>query len=157
MSTTDPVVAEDDPLLATAFMQEMARQLRGMDSHGINDALSAAQLLDPFVLTKERKQEIPIIGDPDEEIVARIKAYYNAIAVLIEQQTGLMAAPLVHLTYEGFGRVIITVGRLVVLDRSLRDVHRFGFKSLARMQEEGDRAVNTAVQLTQAHAAVAAL
>jgi probable nitrogen fixation protein len=154
---TDSVLAENEPLLETELMKAMVKQMRALDSYGQYDQYSSAQLLDPFILTKERKREIPIVGDPDEEIISRVKAFHNAIATLIEQSSGLMAVPLVNLTYEGFGRVIITVGRLVVLDRSLRDVHRFGFPSLAKLQEEGDKKVSAALALIKEHRSVAEL
>ena len=38
-------------------------------------------------------------------------------------------------THEGFGRALITVGKLVAVDRTLHDVYRFGFASL--LQDEG--------------------
>jgi len=34
----------------------------------------------------------------------RVKAFHNAIAVLIEKEMQLMAVPFVQLTHEGFGR-----------------------------------------------------
>jgi probable nitrogen fixation protein len=114
-------------------------------------------MLDPFILTKERKREIPIIGDPDESVITRLKAFYNVIATLIEQDCGLLAAPVINLSYEGFGRALIIVGRLVVMDRSLRDVHRFGFPSLAKLKEEADKLVNAACMLIAAHRQVAEL
>ena len=49
--------------------------------------------------------------------------------MLIEKECKLLAVPLVHLTHEGFGRAIITVGKLVAVEETLRDVHRFGFPS----------------------------
>nr|WP_255211064.1 DUF269 domain-containing protein [Methylogaea oryzae] len=52
------------------------------------------------MLTKERKQAIPIVGDPDEITMARVKAYYNALATLIEKRSGLMAVPVINLTHE---------------------------------------------------------
>jgi len=55
--------------------------------------------------------------------------------------------PLVHLTHEGFGRVLITVGKLVVLDRTLRDVHRFGFESLSKMKNEADKYLSVAIEI----------
>ncbi len=42
----------------------------------------------------------------------------------ITPRCGLMAVPAVNLTHEGFGRALITVGKLVVMDRALHDVHR---------------------------------
>jgi probable nitrogen fixation protein len=154
---TDSVLTDNEPLLETEFMKAMVKQVRALDSYGQYDHYSAAQILDPFILTKERKREIPIIGDPDEEVISRLKAFYNAIATLIEQSSGLLAVPLINLTYEGFGRVVITVGRLVVLDRNLRDVHRFGFKSLEKLQEEGEKKVNTALTLIKEYPHVAEL
>ena len=58
-----------------------------------------------------------------------------------------MAVPMLNLTHEGFGRVVITVGKLVVLDRTLRDVHRFGFPSLSKMKDEGDKYLSVALEI----------
>ncbi|WP_295540800.1 NifX-associated nitrogen fixation protein [uncultured Thiohalocapsa sp.] len=156
-TTAAPKIAADDPVLATAFGQEMVRQMRAIDVYGSTDAQSAAEILEPFVLTKEEKRELPIVGDPDEIVIARIKVFYNAIATLIEQECGRMAVPLVNLTHEGFGRVLITVGKLVVLDRSLRDVHRFGFPSLGKMKDEADKYLSVALGLVGEHSEVAGL
>ncbi len=151
------VVAENDPVLATDFGLEMIKQMRALDSYGVWEGKSAAEILDPFVLTPERKKEIPVIGDPDEEVMARVKAFYNAIAILIEKECGLMAVPMLVLSHEGFGRVLITVGKLVVLDRSVRDVHRFGFASLSKMKDEADKYLSVALELIGEHSKVAGL
>lgn len=151
------VVAADDPVLETAFAQEMVRQMRAIDPYGSYDDLAPAEILEPFVLTKEKKREIPLVGDPDEIVIARIQAFYNAISILIEQECGLRAIPLLHLSHEGFGRALITVGKLVVMDRSLRDVHRFGFASLSKMKDEGDKLLAVALELIGQHSEVAGL
>jgi len=155
MSVTDMVIAEDDAALETKFMQEMVRQMRALDTYDSYEDWSDAKVLDPFILTKERRQEIPVIGDPDELVMARVKCLYNAISFLIEKETGMMAVPVVNLSHEGFGRVLITVGKLVVLDRSLRDVHRFGFKSVEKMVGEGDRMLASALALIAKYPEVA--
>lgn len=146
-----------NPILDTDFIKEMARQMRALDSYGQYDGKPIEKLLDPFVLTKERKAEIPLVGDPDETTLARIKAFYNAIAVLIEKECGLMAVPLIHLTHEGFGRGLITVGKLVVLDRTLRDVHRFGFESLSKLKTEADKVLAVALEIVGKFPEVAGL
>ncbi len=141
------IAAPADPLLETDFIREMVRQMRALDSYGQYDGKPVSSLLEPFVLSKERKAEIPIIGDPDDLTLACIKAFYNGIAVMIEKECGLMAVSLVHLSHEGFGRVLITVGKLVVLDRTLRDAHRFGFESLAKMKHEADKHLAVALEI----------
>jgi probable nitrogen fixation protein len=141
------MMAATDPIFETDFIKEMLRQLRALDSYGIWDGKPPEAIVEPLVLTKERKAEIPLIGDPDEETLARVKAFYNAIAVLIEKECGMMAVPLVHLTHEGFGRVLISVGKLIVLDRTLRDVHRFGFDSLSKAKTEADKYLSVALEI----------
>lgn len=146
-----------DPVLDTDFLREMLRQMRAVDTYGSYTGWTAEQILDPFVLTKARRADIGIIGDPDEETLSRLKAFYNAIAVLIEKECGLMAVPIVHLTHEGFGRVLIVVGKLVALDKTLRDVHRFGFDSLSKMKTEADKLLSVAIERVGAYPEVAGL
>ncbi|MQY52196.1 NifX-associated nitrogen fixation protein [Rhodocyclus tenuis] len=148
---------ERDPILDTDFIKEMIRQMRALDSYGTYDGQPVEKLLEPLILTRERKAQIPLIGDPDEQTVASLKAFYNAIATLIEKECGLMAVPLVHLSHEGFGRALITVGKLVVSDRTLRDVHRFGFESLSKMKTEADKILAVALSVVSEHADVAGM
>lgn len=157
MTVAAAPVLKSDPLFQTDFIREMVRQMRALDSYGQFDGYSIEKLLAPFVLTKERKAEIPIIGDPDETTLACVRAFYNAIAVLIEKECGLMAVPLIHLSHEGFGRGLITVGKLVVLDRTLRDVHRFGFESLSKMKTEADKYLAVALEIVGRYPDVAGL
>ena len=146
-----------DPLMDTDFIKEMSRQMRAIDTHGTRSGRSLEEVLEPFVLTREKKAEMPIIGDPDEETLARVKVFYNAIAVLIEKECGLMAAPIFQISHEGFGRVLIIVGKLVALDRTLRDLHRFGFASLSKMKTEADTQLSIALERVGNYPAVAGL
>ena len=147
----------DDPIFETDFVKEMARQMRALDTYGSYAGWSVEKVLDPYVLTRERNATIPLIGDPDDETISRVKAFYNAISVLIEKECKLLAVPLVHLTHEGFGRALITVGKLVAVDRTLRDVHRFGFASLSKMKDEADKILGVALERIGQHPSVAGL
>lgn len=157
MSEAALVIEENDPLLESDFMQEMVKQMRAIDTYGTYDDWSEAKILDPFVMTRERKAEIPIIGDPDEITLARIKAFYNSISSLIEKECRLMAVPMINISHEGFGRVIISVGKLIVMDRVLRDVHRFGFKSLSKMKDEADKFLSVALEIIGKYPEVAGM
>ncbi len=157
MSEAALLIEADDPVLDSAFVIEMVRQMRAIDAYGTYDNWSVNKILDPFVMTKERKREIPVIGDPDEVTMSRVKAFYNAIAAMIEKECGLMAVPMLNLSHEGFGRVIITVGKLVVMDRTLRDVHRFGFASLSKMKDEADKLLSVALEIIGKHSEVAGM
>ena len=154
---TDAVVEENNPHMTHPFVKQGVTQLRALDSYGTYDTWTDAKVLDPMILTKERRREIPVVGDPDETTIARLKAYYNAIASTIERESGLMAVPMVNLTHEGFGRAIVTVGKLIVVDKTLRDVHRFGFDSLEKLIAEVEKVTSKAITLVNDHREVAKL
>ena len=148
-------IAEDDPIFESDVVKELVKQMRALDTYDSYEGWSSAKILDPYIMTKERKAEIPVIGDPDEITISRVKAFYNAIATLIEKECGMMAVPMIVLSHEGFGRVVISVGKLIVLDRTLRDVHRFGFKSYSKMKDEADKFLSIALQIISEHPEVA--
>ncbi|MFC3608356.1 NifX-associated nitrogen fixation protein [Stutzerimonas tarimensis] len=149
------VVQDDDKALQDPIVRQMIIQLRAMDGYGTYDTWSDAKVLDPLVLTKERRRAIPVVGDPDETTLSRVKAFYNALAQLIERETGLMAVPVINIGHEGFGRALIVVGKLVALDKTLRDVHRFGFESLEAMSAEAQKLMGKATALVNEHRLVA--
>lgn len=157
MTMANIAIDPADPVLQTAFGIELVRQMRAYDTHGRLENMSDAELLDPFILTPERKREIPLVADPDAATIARVHAFYNAIAALIETECRLMATTVLNLSAEGFGRGLIVVGKLVVMDRPLREVHRFGFASLSKMKDEADKVLSVALELVGNHSAVAGL
>jgi len=148
---------ELDPILTTEYIKEMVKQMRAIDSYGTYDDWTVEQILAPFIKTKEERRQIPVIGDPDEEILARVKCFYNAIAVMIEKECGHMAVPMINITHEGFGRALITVGKLVVMDRTVRDVHRFSFDNLSKMKDEADKLLSVALEIVGKYPEVAGL
>ena len=151
------VVQENDQFLQNPIVKQMVVQLRAMDGYGTYDTWTDARVLDPLILTKARRKAIPVVGDPDETVISRIKAFYNAISQLLERETGLLAVPVINITHEGFGRVLIVVGKLVAFDKILRDVHRFGFDSLETLATDAQKIVHKATTLVNEHRVVAEL
>lgn len=153
----EAVLEEGAEVLTHPFLKQMVVQLRAVDSYGTYDTWTDAKVLDPLILTKARRREIPVVGDPDETVISRVKAYYNGLAQMIEKETGLMAVPVINLTHEGFGRAFITVGKLVALDKTLRDVHRFGFDSPEKLISDSDKMLAKSVALVEKYREVAEL
>ncbi|MBS0348674.1 MAG: NifX-associated nitrogen fixation protein [Proteobacteria bacterium] len=147
----------DEGLWSSDYVKEMVKQMRALDSYGTYDGWPNERVLAPFIVTKDQRREIPVIGDPDEVILSRVKAFYNGLAVLIEKESGLMASSIINITHEGFGRALISVGKLIVLDRTLRDVHRFGFDSIGKMKDEADKLLSVAVAIVGKYPEVAGL
>lgn len=158
MADTDTPVADatsDDALLATPFVQQLIKQMRAQDTHGTWEGKSDLQLLKPYIHTAEERRALPIIGDPDPEILWHLEIFYNAIAVAIERETGQMVSPMMKMSHEGFGRMVLIAGRLVVVNKQLRDVHRFGFTSLAKLAEAGGKFLDEAIAMIRAYPEVA--
>lgn len=147
--------ADEATLMASPFVRELVKMLRAQDTHGTWDGKSDRTLLDPYILTAEQRREVPIIGDPDPETLWRLELFYNAIGVAIERETGQMVTPMMKMSHEGFGRIVLLAGRLVVVNKQLRDVHRFGFASLAKLAEQGGKFVSDGVTMIRDYPAVA--
>jgi probable nitrogen fixation protein len=155
MSQPALAVEAGDPFMNSDIIAEMLKQLRALDTYDAYEGWPEEKIVDPLILTKERKREIPIVGDPDETTLARVKAYYNAIASLIEKKTGLMAVPVINITHEGFGRAFVLVGKLIAVDKTLRDVHRFGFPTLEDLCVKTEQIVDKAAALIDRYREVA--
>jgi probable nitrogen fixation protein len=81
--------------------------------------------------------------------------FYNAVGLAIEQAAGVMASPLMKLHQEGFGRVVLTAGRLIVIDKHLRDTHKFGYESMEILEAEGEKLVESALEWIEKYPEVA--
>lgn len=132
-------------IASSPFLQELVKVMRAQDSYGSWEGKSDAIVLAPFVVTKEQRKAIPIIDDPDPDVLWRVELFYNACGLAIERRTSHIAAPMIKINHEGFGRAILSTGRLIVYSKYHRDVHRFGFDSLAALGDAGDKIVNEAV------------
>lgn len=143
-----------DPI-DSPFVKELIKQWRAQDTHGAWDGKSDADLLDPYILDKERRKQIPLMGDPDPETIWRLELFYNAVGLSIERATGIMVTPMMKMHHEGFGRLILAAGRLIVVNKQLRDVHRFGFDSMTRLADEGAKFVQAGVEMINSFPAVA--
>ncbi|MEM5461335.1 putative nitrogen fixation protein [Paraburkholderia sp. BL6669N2] len=154
-SSAIPSRASDEMLLVAPFVQQLVRQLRAQDTHGVWDGKTDLQLLKPYIHTPEERRAIPIMGDPDPETLWRLELFYSAIAVAIERETGQMVSPMMKMSHEGFGRMVLLAGRLVVVNKQLRDVHRFGFASLEKLAEAGAKLLDEAVEVIRMYPAVA--
>jgi probable nitrogen fixation protein len=135
--------------MESVFVKELVKQWRAQDAHGAWEGKSDAQLLAPYILTKEQRRELPIMGDPDPETLWRLELFYNAVGLAIERATGVMVAPMMRMHHEGFGRLVLIAGRLIVINKHLRDVHRFGFDSFEKLGAEGDKLVAQGIQMIE--------
>jgi len=129
------------------FIQELVKQWRAQDTHGVWENKSNSELIAPYIVTKEMRRNIPIIADPDARTLLRIEMFYNAVSMAVEKHTGVTATPMIKMHHEGFGRLMLIAGRLVIINRTIRDAHRFGFESLEKLVTDGEKLVEEGVAM----------
>ncbi len=154
-ATAEALDPNDPAWLTDPFIVELIKQLRAQDTHGTWEGKSDLTILAPYVITAEQRKAMPIMGDPDPETLWRLDLFHNAIGLCIERATGCMVSPMMKMSHEGFGRCVLTTGRLIVVNRYLRDVHRFGYASLAKLAEAGNKLVAEGVGMVEKYREVA--
>ena len=153
--TATPEAPTDEALLQDPFIRELVKQLCAQDTHGTWEGKSDLTLLAPYIVTPEQRRALPIIDDPDPDLLWRLDLFHNAVGLSIERATGCMVSPMMKMSHEGFGRTVLTAGRLIVVNRHLRDVHRFGYPSLAKLAEAGNKLVAEGVEMIRNYPDVA--
>ncbi len=142
-------VLEKTSVAELPFIKELIKIWRAQDTHGTWETKSDLDLLAPYILDKEARRALPIIGDPDPETIWRMELFFNAVALSVERATGVMISPMLKMSHEGFGRMVLIGGRLIVVNKQLRDVHRFGFDSFEKLAAEGDKYVQSVVEMIE--------
>lgn len=137
------------------FVKELVKIWRAQDTHGTWDGKADLDLLEPYIVDKAKRRALPIVGDPDPDTIWRLELFFNAICLMIEKATGVMISPMMKMSHEGFGRMVLIGGRLIVVNKQLRDVHRFGFDNLGKLAEEGDKYVKAGVEMIEKYPEVA--
>ena len=146
----EAAVAETQDAAAEApFVKELIKIWRAQDTHGAWEGKKDLDLLEPYILDKEKRRALPIVGDPDPDTIWRMELFFNAVSLLIEKETGVMISPMLKMHHEGFGRMVLIGGRLIVVNKQLRDVHRFGFENFAKLAEEGDKQVKSGLDMIE--------
>jgi len=150
--TTETLEAErGGAMVDSPFLSQLAAVIRAEDSYGQWDDKTDADIMAEFIVTREERREIPIIGDPDPDVMWRVTKFYDAVGLLIEKRTGCMASQMQKMSHEGFGRIVLLAGKLVVVSKHLRDIHRFGFLSWEALAEAGEQMVAKAVEAIEAY------
>lgn len=146
MTVSNPVSPAPN-VMQSPFLQAVIQQIRANDAYGTFRNWSDELLLKPFILSKAQKREISVEGDVDPMTKGRLLCFYRAIAACVEQETGKLSTVILDLSHEGFGWALIFSGRLILVSRTLRDAHRFGFDSLEKMAQEGEKLTQKGVEI----------
>jgi probable nitrogen fixation protein len=127
------------------FLQELLQQIRANDHYGVYRSWADELVLAPLVVSKKKKREISVDGDVDPTTQLRVLCYYRAVAARIEKETGKLCQVVIDLSHEGFGWALVWTGKLLVTSQTLRDAQRFGFDSLEKLAQRGEKLVTSGI------------
>ncbi|UVK48756.1 NifX-associated nitrogen fixation protein (plasmid) [Mesorhizobium sp. AR07] len=140
-AAASPAVAEDEAALARPFVKCLLRLIRAQDFDGSWQGRADAELLADFIITKEQRRAIPIIGDPDPDVLWRLDTFYTAVGLAIEERSGLMISPMMEMKpMRASGTSFSRSGGWSFC----QDVHRFGFETFRKLAEAGTKLVDDA-------------
>nr|AFM92564.1 hypothetical protein [Acaryochloris sp. HICR111A] len=151
VTTSEKTSDRSEALIVDSFpvLKAIIQQIRANDPYGTYRNWADETLLKPYVISKKKRREISVEGDVDPMTLARILAFYRAIAIRIETETGQLSQVVVDLSHEGFGWALVFSGRLILVSKTLRDAQRFGFDSLEKLNAEGEKLVQKGIDLAR--------
>ena len=127
------------------FIDTLVGQIRALDQFGTWTNKSNEDLLkEKYVKTKDELKNIPIIADIDEMQTQDIRLIYQAVALAFEKMTGIMCSVVMEMSHEGFGRVVVFANDIVLCEKGFKDAHRFSFRTLEKLEEEGEKLLTKA-------------
>jgi len=122
------------------FITTLIGQIRALDQFGTWVNKSDEDLLkEKYVKTKEEMKNIPIIADIDEMQIKDIRLVFQAVALAFEKITGVMCSVVMEMSHEGFGRVVVFAGKIVLCEKFFKDAHRFSFRTYEDLEKEGEK------------------
>ncbi|MEM9540518.1 MAG: NifX-associated nitrogen fixation protein [Cyanobacteria bacterium P01_E01_bin.42] len=149
-ATATPDAQDKEKIVAESpFLQELVLQVRAQDHYGVYNSWADHLVLSQFVVSKEKKSEISVDGDVDPSTQLRILCFYRAIAARIEKENGKLCQVVVDLSHEGFGWVLVWTGRLLLLNKTLRDAQRFGYPSLEKLAKQGEKMAQSGIDMAE--------
>jgi len=123
-----------------SFMKTLNAKLRAHDAYGVWKKLDDETIISRhFVMTKEDKKKIDVYGRMPDDVIAKIRLFYEAVAQNVEMQTGKMANAVIDINTEGFGRALIVYEDMILAQGIHRNAHKFGFADLDKISEEGEK------------------
>jgi len=130
------------------FIDTLTGQVRALDQFGTWANKSDEDILtQKYVKTKEQLKDIPVIADIDEMQVQDIRLIFQAIALAFEKKTGIMCSVVMEMSHEGFGRAVVIADKIVIINKFFKDAHRYSFRSYEKLQQEGEKMLNSAISI----------
>jgi len=123
----------------SGFTDTLVKKMRAFDTYGSWKKLDDMQVLSRYVKSREEKKKIDTSGAVDIQTVWQIRMFYEAVAMIVEENIGKMCYVALDLGYEGFGRAFVITEDFILCCDTLRNAHKFAFSSLEELAGSGEK------------------
>ncbi|WP_027390494.1 DUF269 domain-containing protein [Chrysiogenes arsenatis] len=128
-------MSNNDP--QAIFWQALVAKVRAHDSYNTWKKFDDATLLRPLLRSREEKKKVDLHAPPGEQLLWFLRRYYETVAYLAEKTIGEPVMVCMDISHEGFGTVLLYAGNRVLLNKSVRNVQKFGFADQESLCLEG--------------------
>ncbi len=122
----------------SGFTDTLVKKMRAFDTYGSWKKLDDTQVLSRYVKSREDRKKIDTSGTVDIQTVWQIRMFYEAVAMLTEQNIGKLCYAALDLGYEGFGRSFVIYEDYILCCDTLRNAHKFAFASIEELAAAGE-------------------
>ncbi|WP_223070349.1 DUF269 domain-containing protein [Paenibacillus caui] len=143
--------------LLQQFGRSLCQILDAYDYFGKGSALSGDEKIARLALfTKEEKQALGMDCTPSPKLRQQVENVFQALALTLEAETNCLVQSMVDMNSEGFGRAIVSSGRLILISTTLRAGLRFPFTSQAKLEKFALSSLREALGFAKCHDEVTA-
>lgn len=129
------------------FTKALVAQLRAIDTYNHWGRMSDEELIDKKYIKKKGSGATANCHIKDEQALFNIKMFFQTIATEFERETGELSNVMMEFSDEGFGRVVVIAGKIVIVDKSIRDANSYGFKTVEKLEIEGAKMYQKALDI----------
>ncbi|MGG6312018.1 DUF269 domain-containing protein [Paenibacillus macerans] len=109
-----------------------------------------------LLFSPEEKQALGQDCAPSPKLRRQVEQVFQALAVTLEIETRRLVQSMVEMNGEGFGRAIVSSGRLILVTLALRAGLRFPFTSQAKLEKFALGQLKEAQEWLNRHGEIAA-
>ncbi|MNI76631.1 hypothetical protein D3C73_1328750 [compost metagenome] len=122
--------------LISIFNKSLSRILDAYDYFEKGSGLNTEEKITRLALfTPEEKSALGVDCRPSPRLRQQVENVFRALALTLEIETNSLVQSMVDMNSEGFGRAIVSSGRLILVSTTLRAGLRFPFTSLTKLDK----------------------
>lgn len=157
MGEAESLEMDPDQRLLWTFNRSLCRLLDADDVFGKAGGLRQEDKIAKLLLfSPTDKQALGQDCTPSPKLRRQVEQVFQAMAITLEAETDSLVQSMVEMNGEGFGRAIVSSGRLILVTTPLRAGLRFPFTSQAKLEKFALSQLKEALDWLARHGDIAA-